>query len=68
VADPRCLGALIAATIAVASCGGGDAAVLPEVPSSATRVTMSNPQFTTGSFVRQCYTCDGLNLSPQVSW
>ena len=68
MADPRCLGALIAAKIAVASCGGGDAAVLPEVPSSATRVTMSNPQFTTGSFVRQCYTCDGLNLSPQVSW
>jgi hypothetical protein len=44
---------LTAAATAAAACGGGDAAPLPEVPPSATRITVSSPQFTTGSFIRQ---------------
>lgn len=57
------------ALIAAASCtagGGQPVAIVP--PAAATVLDVRAPTLTTGAFIRPRYTCDGLDISPEVSW
>lgn len=56
------------AMLATTTCGGGEAQPLPTAPSSAALIDVMAPRFTNGSIVAPRYTCDGVNLSPDLSW
>ncbi len=62
---PLGLGTLIAAAVLFASCSSGDA---PELPSGGAAITVTSDRFVTQGTVRSRYTCDGIDLSPDVRW
>ena len=61
----RGFGPLIAAAVLLASCSGAGA---PELPSGGAAITVTSDRFVTLGTVRSRYTCDGIDLSPDVRW
>ena len=62
---PLVLGSLIAAAALFASCSSKDA---PELPTGGVAITVTSDRFTSQGTVRSRYTCDGIDLSPNVRW
>jgi Raf kinase inhibitor-like YbhB/YbcL family protein len=60
----RALLALPALGLALAGCGGDDAAT-PDVPSS---IKVSSPAFADGATIPKRFTCDGNEVSPPLRW
>ena len=58
------LGPLIATVVLLTSCSS-DA---PELPSGGATITVSSERFVTVGKVRSKYTCDGIDLSPDIRW
>ncbi len=51
----------------VTACSGG-AEPLLSPPEGTVPLTVTSPRLVNGDLIRSRYTCDGLNLSPEVSW
>jgi Raf kinase inhibitor-like YbhB/YbcL family protein len=64
----RLLGATLAVTVGLAACGGAPPAPLPTPQPGAVALTVTSEQFVNATLVRPRYTCDGLNISPSVTW
>ncbi len=56
---------LIALAVLMTSCSGGSA---PELPDDGATITVTSQRFLSVDAVRPRYTCDGLDLSPDVRW
>jgi Raf kinase inhibitor-like YbhB/YbcL family protein len=57
------------ASVVLAACGGnagGDP--LPPPPEDVASIEVLAGRFTNGALIRPRYTCDGINLSPDLSW
>ena len=61
---PLALGSLIAAAVLITSCS--DAPELPDDDGAA--ITVTSQRFVTLDLIRPRYTCDGVDLSPEVRW
>ena len=59
------LGSLIAAVALFVSCSSGDA---PELPTGGAAITVTSERFVSQGTVRSRFTCDGIDLSPDVRW
>lgn len=53
---------------ALAACGGDPEPHPPVPPEGIPVITVDAKAMTNGSIIRPRYTCDGINLSPEVSW
>ena len=51
-----------------AACGTEPEPALPTIPATASSLSVQAPSFTNGTIVRPRYTCDGVNISPAISW
>ena len=60
------LGSLIAAAVLITSCSSDSAA--PELPTGGAAITVTSDRFVTQGVVRSRFTCDGIDLSPDVQW
>ena len=52
----------------VAGCSDDPEPALPAVPETASAIAIEARTFTNGAFVRPRFTCDGVNLSPEIGW
>ena len=57
-----------AAVLALAACTSDAEPTLPSLPPDAAEITVNAPSFTNGIQVYPRHTCDGVNLSPRVTW
>ncbi len=53
---------------ALAGCSNDPEPAPPVPPPGVTEITVEIPTMTNGSIIRPRYTCDGINLSPEVTW
>ena len=63
---PLALGTLAAALVLAASCSGSSGA--PELPGGGVHITVTSERFVTLGTIRSRFTCDGIDLSPDVRW
>ncbi len=63
---PLAPGTLAAALVLVASCSSGSGA--PDLPDGGTAITVTSERFVSLGTIGSRYTCDGIDLSPDVSW
>ena len=63
---PLALGTLAAALMLAASCSSSTRA--PELPTGGAAITVTSERFVSLGTIRSRYTCDGIDLSPDVSW
>jgi Raf kinase inhibitor-like YbhB/YbcL family protein len=50
------------------ACGSDPEPLPPTPPEDAASITVQANSLTNGSLIRSRYTCDGINLSPEVTW
>ena len=63
------IGALVVVALASAGCGGGDGGPVPTVASGVATLEVSPGDFVdVRGTIRFRHTCDGLDISPAVSW
>jgi Raf kinase inhibitor-like YbhB/YbcL family protein len=62
------LAATLTLTVVLAACGGAPLVPLPTPEPDAAALTVTSDQFLNAAQVRPRYTCDGLNISPGVTW
>ena len=60
------LGYLIAAAVLFMSCSSGGGA--PGLPDDGVAIAVTSERFVTQGTVRSRFTCDGIDLSPEVQW
>ncbi|MDA0798861.1 MAG: YbhB/YbcL family Raf kinase inhibitor-like protein [Chloroflexi bacterium] len=53
---------------ALAGCSSDPEPAPPVPPPEVAEITVEIPTMTNGSIIRPRYTCDGINLSPEVTW
>jgi Raf kinase inhibitor-like YbhB/YbcL family protein len=58
---------LLAVTVLLAACGGGERPGTP-LPGAAATLRLASPAFRDGGSIPQRYTCDGDGVSPPLSW
>ena len=64
----RTLGALLAVTLLVPACGGGEKASAPLPTAGGASLELTSPAFSDGGRIPRRYTCDGDGISPPLSW
>lgn len=57
--------ATLALTLAACSSGPVE---LPSPPAGSPSLTVTSEQFTNGDLIRPRYTCDGIDISPEIGW
>jgi len=63
----RSLGSLLAVTLLIAGCGGGEKPSTP-LPGAEGALVLTSPAFADRETIPQRYTCDGDGVSPPLSW
>ena len=60
--------ALLFITTVLPGCSSDPEPAPPVPPPGVAEITVEIPTMTNGSIIRPRYTCDGINLSPEVTW
>jgi len=58
---------LLAITMLISACGGGEKPSTP-LPGAAAAMMLTSPAFSDGGTIPRRYTCDGDGISPPLSW
>ena len=57
-----------ALAVAAAGCSSSVSEPLPEPPAGIAAITVTAPQLTNGQLIKPRYTCDSVNISPEIAW